>query len=102
MGVVLAKVVLNEKSYIVCESSLLKSSDQVLKKMIEETEEVSLLSLDYGEVLNPTNGFVSDLNKIVAKKLLGDSSVYFTGDNGEYYLTDYSKITKMYEALKKK
>ena len=96
---VLAKVIVNDRSYIVCETTLLENLECTTLKAIDEQEDVSIKTLECGEILNPTDGFVSDLEKIVAKKNNGDASVYFTGDYGKYYLTDYYKVKDMYDLL---
>ena len=98
----MAKLEIAGKKYVVCECRLLENIEACTIKAINGVKEVEVLETQYYKVLNPTQEFVSDLNKIVSKISRGDTSKYYRGDYSKYYITDYDKVVNMFEKLEAK
>ena len=98
----MAKIEIAGKSYVVCECRLLENLEACTLKRIEGMKSVTIVENENYKALNPSNEFLSDLNKIVIKISKGDTSRYYRGDYSKYYITDFKKITDMFDKLEAK
>lgn len=93
----MAKIEIAGKPYIVCDCRLLENDAAYTLKTIKSLKNVNSVKRENCLVMNPSDEFISDLDKILNKISKGEEARYYQGDFSKYYITDYSKVMEMFE-----
>lgn len=100
--ITMARAVIGGKTYYIIPCTVLENEYASTKKRIEDYEDSKLGTYLGADIINPTDEFKADLEKMFVKLVRGDNDCYFTGDNDKYYITSYCKIKDLYDMLEAK
>ncbi|MCQ2979600.1 MAG: hypothetical protein MJ245_07375 [Clostridia bacterium] len=100
--ITMAKTNVNGTIYYITNCNVLENELQTTLKKIEMDSNVTISEYAAYTVINETNEFIKDLDKIIAKIIKGEKYSYYRGDHDKYYVTNYRVFKSMYDMLEAK
>lgn len=100
--ITIAKANIDGLIYYIAACNVLENELATTIKKAECDNDVTIDQFCGITIINNTEKFQSDLEKIVAKIISGEKKSYYQGDYDKYYLARFSKLKDVYELLEAK